>query len=102
MHCFDGVPLRGGHERAVVVRRVFGSQAGWAVVASSGLQRGRIKRIDLLTSISGEGDVQPTNDVGRRDREVVCLLQTERNVGSALAPRPDLREPQRSQRSAIE
>src|ERR1700729_4367847 len=102
MHGFDVMPVGVEHERPVVVPRVLRSQSRWPVVASSGLQRGRVERVDLLTSVSGERDVQPANDVGRRDREVVGLLETEHNIDPASAPRTDLREPEGSQRPAVE
>ena len=53
-------------------------------------------------SIGGERDMQPTDDVCGRDREVVRLFQTEGNIARAHAPGTDLRKPQRRQRPTVE
>jgi len=102
MDGFDVVPVGIEHERAVVVLRVFGSQAGSTVIASAGRERRRVEGIDLLASIGGKGNVRPTDDVARRDGEIGCVLETEGDLVCAFSPWTDLRKPQRSQRPTVE
>jgi hypothetical protein len=89
-------------EGPVVARRVFGTDAGRAIVTSAGGDRGRVELVDLLRRVGGEGNMnRRSGGVGERDREVIEALGAEGHVTTVVAF-IELDEAQRRQRASVE
>src|SRR5689334_10536335 len=90
-------------ERAVVAARVLRTEAGRAVVAPAGGERGGVERVDRLARRGAEGDVRGApGAIAIGDREVVRAVVAERDLALCLAPRPPLGEAEGRQRLRVE